>query len=152
MIEEKFHKSAVTKDELLEEIFGFRPSGASSVLPPLQSNKKGSRKRILGPVEKSCDGRKKKLKNCKSCKALVFHDSRTCPQKGKQLQQNSLVQNVQSTLNQGMECQTVDGQNVHANGTLNSNIEIQISISSYVLLGYFPVAWCDNIVMVVILI
>ncbi|KAK1360903.1 hypothetical protein POM88_045377 [Heracleum sosnowskyi] len=82
-IEEKFHKSAATKDDMIEEHFGVRPSGASSVLPPLQSNNKGSRKRILGPAEKSCDGRKRKLKNCKSCKALVFHDSRTCPQKGK---------------------------------------------------------------------
>ncbi|KAK1382818.1 hypothetical protein POM88_020553 [Heracleum sosnowskyi] len=54
-IEEKFHKSAETKDDMLEEHFGVRPSGASSVLPPLQSNNKGNRKRILGPAEKSCD-------------------------------------------------------------------------------------------------
>ncbi|KAK1355650.1 hypothetical protein POM88_048906 [Heracleum sosnowskyi] len=54
-IEQKFHKSAVTKDDMLEEHFGVRPSGASSVLPPLQSNNKGSRKRILGPAEISCD-------------------------------------------------------------------------------------------------
>ncbi|KAK1368374.1 hypothetical protein POM88_034466 [Heracleum sosnowskyi] len=110
---------------MLEEHFGVRPSGASSVLPPLQSNNKGSRKRILGPAEISCDGKKRKMKNCRNCKALAFHDSRNCPQKGKQVQQNSLLQNVQSTLNQGMESQTVHGQNVHGNGTLNSNIEIQ---------------------------
>ncbi|KAK1385490.1 hypothetical protein POM88_023225 [Heracleum sosnowskyi] len=129
-IEQKFHKSAVTKDDMLEEHFGVRPSGASSVLPPLQSNNKGSRKRILGPAEISCDGKKRKMKNCRNCKALAFHDSRNCPQKGKQVQQNSLLQNVQSTLNQGMESQTVHGQNVHGNGTLNSNIEIQTGSSS----------------------
>ncbi|KAK1364538.1 hypothetical protein POM88_040099 [Heracleum sosnowskyi] len=127
-IEEKFHKSAASKDDMLEEHFGVRPSGASSVLPPLQSNNKGSRKRIVGPAEISCDGKKRKIKNSKSFKTLGFHDSRTCPQKGKQLQQNSLVQNVKNTVNEGMESQTVDGQNVHANGTLNSNIKIQTEL------------------------
>ncbi|KAK1396793.1 hypothetical protein POM88_006656 [Heracleum sosnowskyi] len=124
-IQQKFNKSAVTKDDMLEEHFGVRPSGASSVLPPLQSNNKGSRKRILGPPEISCDGKKRKMKNCRNCKELVFRDSRNCPLKGTQLQQNSLVENVQNTLNQEMESQSVDGQNVHAIGTLNSNIEIQ---------------------------
>ncbi|KAK1355821.1 hypothetical protein POM88_049077 [Heracleum sosnowskyi] len=65
-IEEKFHKSAVTKHDMLEENFGVRPSGASSVLPPLQSNNKGSRKRILGPARISCDGKKRKMKNCRN--------------------------------------------------------------------------------------
>ncbi|KAK1354970.1 hypothetical protein POM88_048226 [Heracleum sosnowskyi] len=133
-IEEKFHKSIVTKDDMLEEHFGVRPSSASSVLPNLESNNKGSRKRILGPAEISYDGKKRKMKNCRNCKALAFHDSRNCPQKGKQkgkqLQQISLVENAHNTLNQEMESQTVDGQNVHATGTLNSNIEIQTGLNA----------------------
>lgn len=127
-IEEKYEKCPVTKDDMLQEIFGVRPSGSTSVRPPLPSNNKGSRKRIPGPAELSCDGKKRKLKTCKSCKTLGYHDSRKCPKKGQQLQQNPPSQSVQSTLNQCMQPQPSNSQNVHTNGIPNSTSEVQQTV------------------------
>ncbi|XP_074363991.1 protein FAR1-RELATED SEQUENCE 1-like [Apium graveolens] len=100
-IADKFQIYGVTKDDMLQECFGVRPSGLSKVLPPLQSNNKGSRKRIAGPAELSCDGKKRKLRMCKTCNSKGYHDSRKCPSKLIQLQTNSSLQSVQTTLNQG---------------------------------------------------
>ncbi|XP_063941446.1 protein FAR1-RELATED SEQUENCE 5-like [Daucus carota subsp. sativus] len=80
-VEEKFESSRATKEDMLEECFGVRPSTITTVHPPLQSNNKGSRKRLVGPAEKSCDGKKRKLRVCKFCMMEGYHDSRTCLKK-----------------------------------------------------------------------
>ncbi|XP_074376755.1 protein FAR1-RELATED SEQUENCE 1-like [Apium graveolens] len=80
-IDEKFNKCAVTKNDILQETFGVRPSGVSKVLPPHQSNTKGSRKRIVSGAELSRDGKKRKLRMCKTCNIKSYHDSRKCPNK-----------------------------------------------------------------------
>ncbi|KAK1402330.1 hypothetical protein POM88_001935 [Heracleum sosnowskyi] len=68
-----------------------------TIHPPLQSNNKGSRKRIVGPAEKSADGRDRVRRMCKSCKKKSYHDSHNCPQKG--LEKNLSVHQVEEPLN-----------------------------------------------------
>ncbi|XP_074352632.1 protein FAR1-RELATED SEQUENCE 6-like [Apium graveolens] len=80
-IDEKFHKCAVTKNDILQETFGVRPSGVNKVLPPHQTYTKGSRKRIVSGAELSRDGKKRKLMMCKTCNIKSYHDSRKCPNK-----------------------------------------------------------------------
>lgn len=139
-VEGKFQNSAKTKDDILEETFGVRPSGSSTVLPPLQSNNKGSRKRIIRAGEISRDGKKRKLRMCKACNTLGYHDSRKCPKKGQQLQQNPPSQSVQSTLNQSMQPQPSNSQNVHTNGIPNSTTKVQQTGKSCSLF-YFHTTW-----------
>ncbi|KAK1402004.1 hypothetical protein POM88_001609 [Heracleum sosnowskyi] len=51
-----------TKSEVIANLLGVKPSDVITVHPPLQSNNKGSRKRILSSVEKSIDGHKRVLR------------------------------------------------------------------------------------------
>ncbi|XP_074346818.1 protein FAR1-RELATED SEQUENCE 5-like [Apium graveolens] len=78
-----------------------RPSGSGIILPPLQINNKGSRKRIASAAELSRDGKKRKLRICKTCNTEGYHDSRKCPTKSIHHQNNSSLQNAQIVLNQG---------------------------------------------------
>nr|XP_017239718.1 PREDICTED: protein FAR1-RELATED SEQUENCE 5-like [Daucus carota subsp. sativus] len=97
-VEEKFDKRPATKDDMLEEIFGVRPSGSSNVLPPLPSNNKGCRKRIVGGAELSRDGKKRPTRTCKFCHTLGYHDSRNCPKKLLVNQQIPTIPNIQVSL------------------------------------------------------
>lgn len=90
-VKHKVRNPRATKDDILQEIYGVRPSTSIIVHPPLQSNNKGSRKRIVGLAERSCDGKERPKRVCKTCNFKGYHDSRTCPSKGKQLEANSLV-------------------------------------------------------------
>lgn len=71
-----------TKSQVIANLFGVKPAPVITVQPLLQSNNKGSRKRILSSAEKSVDDRKRVLRMCKSCGVMSFHDSRNCPKKG----------------------------------------------------------------------
>lgn len=79
-----------SKDDILQEMYGVRPSSSVTVHPPLQSNNKGSRKRIMGAAEKSWDGKDRPKRLCRTCNSLGYHDSRTCPLKAQQLKQDKL--------------------------------------------------------------
>ncbi|KAL8098130.1 uncharacterized protein LOC141685231 [Apium graveolens] len=107
-IADKFQIFGVTKDDMLQECFGVRPYGLSNVLPPLQSNNKGSRKRIACSAELSYDGKKRKLRMCKTCNSKGYHDSRKCPSKLNQLQTKSSLRSVQTALNQGIQYSNFD--------------------------------------------
>ncbi|XP_074351949.1 protein FAR1-RELATED SEQUENCE 5-like [Apium graveolens] len=100
-IDDKFQSRDVPKDDILQECFGVRPSGSSTVLPLIQTNNKGSRKRIASAAELSRDGKKRKLRICKTCNTKEYHDSRKCPTKSIHHQKNSSLQNAQIVLNQG---------------------------------------------------
>ena len=71
-------------------MYGVRPSSSVTVHPPLQSNNKGCRKRIMGAAEKSCDSKDRPKRLCRTCNSLGYHDSRTCPLKAQQLKQDKL--------------------------------------------------------------
>ncbi|KAK1387075.1 hypothetical protein POM88_015253 [Heracleum sosnowskyi] len=87
----------MTKKDVIANMFGVKPSAVITIKPPLQSNNKGSRKRIVGPAEKSADGRDRVRRMCKICKKKSYHDSRNCPQKG--LEKNLSVHQVEEPLN-----------------------------------------------------
>ncbi|KAK1383070.1 hypothetical protein POM88_020805 [Heracleum sosnowskyi] len=87
----------MTKKDVIANMFGVKLSAVITTHPPLQSNNKGSRKRIVGPAEKSVDGRDRVRIMCKICKKKSYHDSRNCPQKG--LEKNLSVHQVEEPLN-----------------------------------------------------
>lgn len=64
-VKQKVRNPHATKDDILQQMFGVRPSTSINVLPPLQSNNKGCRKRIIGPAERSCDGQDRPKRVCK---------------------------------------------------------------------------------------
>ncbi|KAK1358858.1 hypothetical protein POM88_043332 [Heracleum sosnowskyi] len=87
----------MSKKDVIANMFGVKPSAIITIKPPLQSNNKGSRKRIVGPAEKSADGRDRVRRMCKICKKKSYHDSRNCPKKG--LENNLSVHQVEEPLN-----------------------------------------------------
>ncbi|KAL8106788.1 hypothetical protein AgCh_023526 [Apium graveolens] len=80
-VDDKFQSRGISKDDILQECFAVRPSGSGTVLPPLQTNNKGSRKRINSAAELGRDGKKRKLRICKTCNTEGYHDSRKYPTK-----------------------------------------------------------------------
>ncbi|KAK1395116.1 hypothetical protein POM88_014172 [Heracleum sosnowskyi] len=71
-------------DEVIEELIDSKGVANVSILPPHKSNNKGCPKRIIGGAEKSLGGKKRQMRECKTCKKHVFHDSRNCPEKNLQ--------------------------------------------------------------------
>nr|XP_017217048.1 PREDICTED: protein FAR-RED IMPAIRED RESPONSE 1-like [Daucus carota subsp. sativus] len=72
--------------EYVENLMGSKIVQEVTVLPPNQSNNKGSRKRLVNPVEKTLGGKKRIARQCQFCNAMAFHDSRNCPEKKKKEQ------------------------------------------------------------------
>lgn len=76
------HKTRAKLDNcIIEKLLGSKVVEEVSVLPPLQSNNKGCRKRIVGSAEKLLNGKKRQTRECKTCGELAYHDSRNCPTK-----------------------------------------------------------------------
>lgn len=67
------------EQNIIENFIGTHVVDEITILPPNQSNNKGSRKRIVGAAEKSLGGKKRQKRKCRKCKKLVWHDSRNCP-------------------------------------------------------------------------
>ena len=72
-----------TSENKVQELESFIGSSAPEhveILPPKQSNTKGSGKRIKGGKENAMEQQKRK-RLCKACGEQVYHDSRNCPSK-----------------------------------------------------------------------
>lgn len=67
----------------IEDFIGSKVVEEITILPPNQSNNKGSRKRILGAAEKSVVVNKRVKRKCKAFHEMAFHDSRNSPSKMK---------------------------------------------------------------------
>ncbi|KAL2930456.1 Protein FAR1-RELATED SEQUENCE 5, partial [Bienertia sinuspersici] len=73
------------KTEIMESFLGLSAPVETQILPPKQSNTKGSGsgggKRLKGGKEVSMEQQQKKKRHCKSCGKETYHDSRNCPLK-----------------------------------------------------------------------
>ena len=77
----KQNTHAILDNDIIENLIGSRIVEEINVLPPHQSNNKGSRKRIIGSAEKSASSKTRHKRECKTCGEMAFHDSRNCPTK-----------------------------------------------------------------------
>ncbi|KAK1356703.1 hypothetical protein POM88_049959 [Heracleum sosnowskyi] len=68
-------------DESVEDLIGSKIVEETTILPPNQSNNKGCRKRITSSAEKSIGGKRRQMREYKTCKKMAYHDSRNCPTK-----------------------------------------------------------------------
>ncbi|KAK1368998.1 hypothetical protein POM88_035090 [Heracleum sosnowskyi] len=129
-VKQKVNNPCATKDDILQEIYGVRPSTSIIVHPPLQSNNKGCCKRIIGPAERSCDGKDRPKRVCKHCNVKAFHDSRNCPMKGEQLQVNPLENGLNVNV-QGSAPPTLNVENlvnVNVQGFVPPNLNVEKSV------------------------
>ncbi|KAK1391361.1 hypothetical protein POM88_010417 [Heracleum sosnowskyi] len=129
-VKQKVKNPCATKDDILQEIYGVRPSTSIIVHPPLQSNNKGCRKRIIGHAERSCDGKDRPKRVCKHCNVKAFHDSRNCPMKGEQLQVNPLANGLNVNV-QGSAPPTLNVENlvnVNVQGFVPPNLNVEKSV------------------------
>jgi len=70
-----------SKASKLESFLGSTAPEKIEILPPKQSNTKGSGKRIKGGKEQAIEEQQKRKRLCKTCGEQVYHDSRNCPNK-----------------------------------------------------------------------
>lgn len=73
----------------------------------------------------------------KTCNTKGYHDSRICPTKIKQVNKNSIVQNVECVLNQGTKASHLDAQNLYFSGISIQQLKLKqlyvvISFSSFI--------------------